>query len=418
MGVLVLGLGLMGCAPADGDGSGKTKLVLSFWGSANELATFKQLVADFEALYPDITVEARHIPQNYFQKIHILMASGLTPDVMMVNSLSLPVYSEHDQFLPLTDLLGTDAFPVERADFYAGALAALSRHGTLYAMPRDVSNLVVYVNKRMFEQAGVPLPPRNWTLDQMRQTARRMTRDVNHDGHPEQFGMSFYAKPPLFWLPFVWSEGGRLLADDLHTLAIDRPETINALQAYADLRGNEPVAPRRIDTGAVTMSQLFIQEKLAMMVNGRWMVPALRQQVGFDWDVWPFPRGRQGSVVGIDASGYAIAKQTQHKAEALKLVAFLSSRSAQARWTESGLIIPARLDVAESNLFLAPDQRPAHARVFLEVIASGMPSRTPPQWDEFSEALQLALEPVWEGRTQAHDAVAGSTAELQRILAH
>jgi len=120
--------------------------------------------------------------------------------------------------------------------------------------------------------------------------------------------------------------------------------------------------------------------------------------------------------VGIDASGYAVSAKTPHRSESLALVRFLLSRKAIEKVTESGLIVPARRDVAESAMFLSPDQAPAHGRAFLDVIPDGVPTNTPPRWNELSEALNLALEPVWDGKQDAGAAVKAAKPALQRML--
>jgi multiple sugar transport system substrate-binding protein len=154
-----------------------------------------------------------------------------------------------------------------------------------------------------------------------------------------------------------------------------------------------------------------------MMVNGRWSVPVLREQAKFRWDVVPFPVGPSGkSRVGIDASGYAVSAKTQHPKESVELIEFLLSRKAIEQVTASGLIVPARPDVAESDLFLAPNQAPAHGRAFLDVIADGVPTHTSPRWNELSEELGLALDPVWDGAKTAEVAVKAVKSKLEHLL--
>ncbi len=389
-------------------------LRFSTWGSAEEMVVLNSLLNTFEAKHPHIHIQVLHIPENYFQKLHILIAGGLTPDVVFMNSLSLPVYADNNIFLPLESFLGKPQSPLNQKTFFEPALKALSWKEHLYAIPRDVSDLVVYYNADLFKQAGLLPPKPNWTLQEMLVMAQKLTRDTNGDGVQDQFGISFYAKPPLFWLPFVWSTGGHLFNPGLTQFQLNQPKAVQALQFYGDLRNRWHVAPRLEEVGSATMSQLFLQGKLAMMVSGRWSVPILRKQAKFHWDVVPFPQGNAGSVVGVDASGYAISKVTQHPQESWELVQFLSSHHAQQIFSQSGLIVPARIDVAQSAGFLK--NPPAHGRYFISVIAQGQPSHTPVRWDEISEELDLALEPVWEGTTTAKQAIESVSPKIEKLL--
>ena len=71
------------------------KEVIQFasWGSQSEIAILKPIIAEYERKNSDVKIEFMHIPQNYFQKIHLLLASNMAPDVIFMNNLYLPVYA-------------------------------------------------------------------------------------------------------------------------------------------------------------------------------------------------------------------------------------------------------------------------------------------------------------------------------------
>ena len=68
------------------------EITFSSWGSVTEVGIIKNIISNFEKENPDIKVNFIHIPQNYFQKIHLLFASNTPPDVIFINNLYLPVY--------------------------------------------------------------------------------------------------------------------------------------------------------------------------------------------------------------------------------------------------------------------------------------------------------------------------------------
>ncbi|WP_373533089.1 sugar ABC transporter substrate-binding protein [Vampirovibrio sp.] len=421
LGVLVFGLFLSSCQrPTEKT----TRIQLSTWGSAQEVSVLKSILKDFEHTHPGISVDLLHIPENYYQKLHILVAGDMAPDVIFTNSISFPIYASQGIFRDLRPLLAAQSADSDLAEtqFYPQALTAFSWQPPsgpkiLAALPRDISNVVIFYNRDLFAKAGLPEPKAGWNWEEFRETADRLTVDHNLDGDPDQFGFSFYSTPPLFWLPFVWSAGGTLFSDDLQRFTLEQPKAVAGLRFYADLRTKWHVAPKKVESGGATMSQLFMQQKLAMMVNGRWSVPVLREQAPFQWDVAPLPVGPSGkSAVGLDASGYAIAAKSKHPQESFELIRYLLSPSAMKKVTASGLIVPARRDVAESDVFLSPGQAPAHAQVFLDSISHGVPSHTPARWNEIAEELGLALEPVWDGQEDAAHAMRGLKPKVDRLL--
>lgn len=402
--------------------SDKTVLRFSTWGSAEELKVLNRLVEQFEVANPQIDVQVLHVPDQYFQKLHILIAADMAPDVMFTNSLYVPVYSAYGVFADLTPYVTQAKGLIKADDFYPQALTACtgrvqsSRKSILAAIPRDISNLVVFYNRNLFDKAHQPFPQPNWTWDEFLKTSHALTVDQDKDGHPEQFAIGFNRTPPLFWLPYVWSAGGDLFNPDLTKPLFEEASVIKGLQFYADWRNRYHIAPTQKEAGQATMSQLFLQEKTAMMVSGRWSVPVFRKQAQFDWDVVPLPQGPAGSRTGIDASGFAMSSKTPNPKAAWQLISFLSSQKASQAYAESGLIVPARLDVALSDTFLNPAEKPAHSRVFLDVIAKGVPTHTPPRWNEISEMLGVALDPVWDGLKTPKEALNPLSAQIQPLL--
>lgn len=356
-----------------------TVIQFASWGSKSEIDILKPLLEDFETQNPDIKIEFMHIPQNYFQKIHLLFASNTSPDVIFINNLFLPVYANAGV---LEDLSGTD---INRNDFYEKSLESLSWNGKLFAVPRDVSNLVIYYNKDLFKSAGIAYPANDWTFDDFLTAAKKLTH------RPDIFGISF-EEDSLFYLPYLMSEGGGILSDDLSRLTIDEPASQKGLKFYADLRKKYHVAPQKSESASATMAQMFLQGRLAMHLSGRWLVPKYREEAVFEWDVAPFPKGDAGSVVPMDASGWAISKTSKHKPEALKLIKFLSSKNSIEKLTKSGLIIPARKDCANSVL---NEKKPANSQVFIDVINTSKPTPVSVNYNEINDKIKEFTEKIF-----------------------
>ena len=364
--LMFAGLILCGCTSKDN----RTVIQFASWGSKSEIDILIPLLTKFEEQNPDIKVDFMHIPQNYFQKIHLLFASRKAPDVIFVNNLYLPVYANAGVLEPLT---------VEGEEYFPQALNALCWHGVLYAVPRDVSNLAIYYNKDIFDKYGVKYPDANWTFDDFLHTAQKLTRDGI-------FGISF-EEEALFFLPYLMSEGGGILSDDLSKEIIDTPQSQKGLNFYADLRKKYHVAPMKSESASATMAQMFLQEKLAMQLSGRWLTPKYTSDAKFSWDVVRFPKGDAGSIVPLDASGWAISKDSKNKAAALRLINFLSSRESSIEFIKSGLIVPARQDVKDEFLNSAKG-----SQTFRNIISTSKPTPVSVNYNEVLDKLSEKLE--------------------------
>ena len=182
------------------------------------------------------------------------------------------------------------------------------------------------------------------------------------------------------------SNGGGILPDGINT-----KETQDSINFYADLRKKYHVAPLKSESASATMGQMFLQGKLAMYVSGRWMVPKLREDADFDWDIVKFPSGNSGSIVPLDASGWAVSKSSKHKAEAKKLINYLSSKENSEKFATSGLIVPARKDAANSKYFL-DGKNPKNSQIFLEIIETSQPTPVTVNYNEILDNLKQSTE--------------------------
>lgn len=311
--ILVLCLILLLCGCVKKDQTAET-IKFATWGSASEMAILKPIITNFENNNPGVKVDLMHIPQNYFQKIHLLFASNLEPDVVFINNLNLPVYAS--RLTPVN---------IDKSKYYKQSIEALSYNGQIYAVPRDVSTLVIFYNKELFDKAGLAYPDKDWNIYDMVSVARKLTTDT-------QYGIG-YEEDMYYALPYILTMGGNIYP----------PEKVSeqkGLIYYKKLANQYNYAPSKSEVGSKTLAQLFLEEKIAMHLSGRWLVPKYSETAKFRWGVVNFP-----GIVPCDASGWAVSKNSKHKETALKFVEYLSSKENINKMTQSGLIVPARLDV-------------------------------------------------------------------------
>lgn len=393
----------------------KITIKFSSWGSESEVAIIKPVLKEFEAENPSINVEFIHIPNNYFQKLHLLAASNLMPDVVFINNIDGVVFEKNNILSDLSKYLKNDRLISEK-DFFKNSLNAFNSENKLYAIPRDISNLVIYYNKDIFDKYHIKYPAKNWTFDDFLHTAKRLTKDLDNDGKIDQFGIGF-ENQSLFWLPFLWSNSGGITDQDLKKILLDKPESINAIRFYADLRNKYHVAPTSSEAGSASMSQLFMQQKIVMQINGRWCVPRFRKDLKFRWNIAKFPAGKAGSIVDADASGWAISKNSAHPEQAWKLIRFLASKKVCENFTKDGLIVPARIDVANSDIFLDKSQAPENSRLFIDIIPESKPTPVAENYQEMMDIINARMEYIWNGEKSPEQAINKDLVkELKKLL--
>lgn len=373
------------------------KIVLKFssWGSESEVSIIKPLIKDFEDKNPDIKIEFVHIPQNYFQKLHLLFASNLSPDVIFVNNINAVVYADAGLFENLKPYIESDDF--DKNDFFPPSFEALSYNGIIYAVPRDISNLVIFYNKDIFDKCKIPYPSSNWDSQEFLNKAIAIKKCSGKWA----FG---FDKKSVFWLPFLWSNGGGLLSKDGKTVLLDRPESIEGIRFYSDLKNKYHLSPNDAQQGSLSNSQLFSHQEIAMQLSGHWSVPFFSENLKFNWGVAPFPRFKKGSIVDADASGWAISRSSLHKKQAWRFIKFMSSKDSIEKMTQSGLIIPSRISVAYSEVFLKTSGlEEDSSKVFIDAIKTGMATPANKNYQEILDLTHKRLELLFNGKKDASE---------------
>ena len=358
--LMMLSLLMCGCSRQEGE-----EITFSSWGSVSEVKILKNVINDFEAKNPDINVKFIHIPQNYFQKIHLLFASNTAPDVIFINNLYLPVYES--KLEDLTEL-------IKKEDFYPQAIEGLSYEGKVLAIPRDVSNLVFYVNKDILKKQGISFPKESWTLEDLVEILDKVSSN-------ERYGVSY--EDDIYWvLPYLnYFGGGILYSDD--DLIIDTDKSQKGIDFYKSLK-NKGYAPTKAQVGSSTLAQMFLNGKICFYLSGRWMYPKISETADFDWAVINFPYGEVPAP--CDSSGWAISKSSQHKESAYKFVKYISSKESIDAFTDTGLIVPARIDSSQKL-----NSTNHNENVFLGVVKNSKKTQVNKNYKKITDEINLKL---------------------------
>lgn len=347
----------------------KPSITFSVFGDPAEFAAYENLVAVFHEVHPDIEVQLQHIPgqNNYRQRLAAAFSSGEPPDVMLLNYRRFGTFSAQEGLEPLTHYLAKSEV-ISESDFFQPVIESFYLEDELWCIPQNVSSLVVYYNKDLFDAAGIPYPTNEWTHDDFLAAARQLTQDTEGNGTIDQYGAGI--APNIFRLaPIIWQFGGQLVDDLDHPirLMLDSPESLAAFQWFVDLQVKEQVVPDAVAESAESSESRFLNGRLAMYFNSRRGVPTYRTISNFDWNVAPLPRGEQSAGI-LHSDGYCMAQRTENKEAAWTFIEFANSTIGQTIVAASGRTVPSLIEVAESEAFLSPNLLPANSRVYIDTI--------------------------------------------------
>ena len=210
-------------------------------------------------------------------------------------------------------------------------------------------------------------------LDELILYAQKATKDG-------VYGLSH--EKGIYWaLPYLRTFGGGLLNEKLEDI-ISSNESVEGIDFYNSLVKKYNISPSDSQVGSLTQAQMFLNGKIVFYLSGRWMYPKIKEKANFNWAVINFPYGKSPQY--CDVSGWVISKDSKHKNSALKFVEFLSSEKSSKYFTETGLIVPARIEAAKLL-----NNNEHNEKVFLNVIKKSQNTPTNKDYKKIIDKINL-----------------------------
>jgi multiple sugar transport system substrate-binding protein len=349
--------------------SGESKQVLRIasWGSAGDDSLAAQIeretLAEFERQNPGIEIQVENTPGSgeYARKMMLAYVAGAEPDVLRLDASSAAVFINNNVLQDLTPFIQTDPeFKLD--DFYPNVVDIARKDGKLYAIPVDFTPMVMYLNVKLFKEAGVPLPKAGWTWTDFRQKAKELTSK-------DSYGFVFSNWMPG-WIMWFWNNGADVFGPDMEAQgAANSSEAVEAVTFLRDLIEKDRSSPS-LSQMAAEGASLFPNGKAAMEISGHWNLVSLANAPGIkltDVMVVPLPVAKKGtpSVTALYESGWSIPRRAKNRDLAWKFIKYYTSRAVQEKVQQSGIGICARKDVAEAR---ANNER---EKAFVAIVPSG-----------------------------------------------
>ena len=273
-------------------------------------------IAAFNEVFPNVKVEMIDVdPIN----LKALQAAGTPPDLFRVEAPTVPPLVAQGQLMDLTTPLSevgiTGDTTFKSADLYLV-------DGKRYGAPNDWSpDFNVYVNNKLFEAAGIPVPdpsvPLSW--QEFAELAKQLTISDGTTTSQFGFGGAWDTFGPARVVSTAVAEGGKTLyAEDQESInLVSNPDAMDALEIMADMAKagymHSPANPSASWSG-----DEFTKGTIAMISYGYWYNSFLNKgdtAVGFDYTVLPAPYWKsEANRINptITGTGYVMSSKTKN----------------------------------------------------------------------------------------------------------
>lgn len=306
-----------------------------------------QLIENFEAANPDITVKHTTFPYaDYQTRVVAAKVAGQGPDVVQL------FYGWLDQFVAggLIQPLDPAVFPHDaiEADFFP-IVSAMKRGDDYYGLPTAVRSLALFYNKAIFAEAGLEAPQ---NLEELLAAAEATTkRDGSGNITSAGITMDMAGQDHHWWREVLIRQNGGEPYDAEGNVAYDSEAGAAALKFYTDLQTEHNVGL----VGFMDEGQAAFRAGLAAMtIDGTFRLGAFADNP-FEWGVVELPadaNGLRSNYSSYFANAIGATAEGEELEAAQKFLQYISSPEAMEIWLDVVGELPARREVAltEANL--------------------------------------------------------------------
>lgn len=326
--------------PADAEG---VELRFTFYADGNEADVMQALLDDFMAENPGINVVLDVVPYATIdEQLPVQVETGEGPDLARITNFG--AYA--GALLDLREHLEDSSY--YEASFPVPILEAMGYGG----FPDGLSVTGPYVNKTLFDQAGIELLGEGATWDEWAEVAQQVAEATG-----VQYAISVDRTGHRFAGPAM-SMGAQLFDDEMN-FTVDTPgfrEFSETLKGWHD-DGITPPEVWLVGDSLNSCIDFFKSGELVMCMSGSWQINGLANDVGdaFDWVVVPNPTGDGGSTGVAGGAAFAAFGDTENPAEVAKLLEFLMQAENYDEYVSQVLFLPANSEVASAGVDFQTD---------------------------------------------------------------
>lgn len=365
-------------------------------------AILDSLLLVFSASHPEVTCsQVYYETEELRSNFQIASLGGSGPDLVYGPSDQVGPFSVMRLVAPLEGLL-----PGEFLEGFVPEGLVWSK-GHLYQVGDQIGNHLHLV----YNKALIDTPPAN--TDQMIELAKSLTRDEDHDGRADYYGLAWNFEEPFFFVPFLGGFGGWVMNENAEP-TLDTPATVAAFTFMKALKFTHRILPPECDYD--TADALFKEGRAAMIINGPWSW-AEYLEMGMDMGIALIPKVSETglwSTPMVSPQGYSlnVNLQGERRNRALELLMYLTSDEVQLAYSKVMKTIPSRIGALSSPVVIGDEL----LKISMEQARVGKPMPVEPELRAIWDALRPNYQSVLNGTKSPQRAAAEAQADAEKMI--
>jgi multiple sugar transport system substrate-binding protein len=393
-----------------------TPVTITVWHgqTADAAKVMEALAADYHRIHPNVTVTVApgaSTTDELKQKIAAGFVAGTYPDASYVYGSWAGELAGSGRVLDVSEwtkepAVGWDGLP-------AAARATATVDGKVFGVPAIVGNLAVIYNKALFDAAALAYPSPDWTWDDFRATASRLT-NAERKIYGTAYSVAGNEDTTWHLWPLLWQNGGQILNDDQSAVAYNSSEGVRALETLRAMAVDDK--SMYLDQTGEKYGPLFLDGRIGMQISGPWNLYDLQQRKT-DYGVVALPgtNGDHQTVSGADLWALFDHQDPARARAVFDFTTWLTQPEQDARWNIGLGNLPLREAEKSSAAFAQFATDYPGGPAFVDNLANAKQSRpTVAGYDEISQRLGAEIAKVLQGvetPQQGLDAAAAASAD-------
>lgn len=379
----------------------------------------QQIVTNFEATYPGVTVNWEDQPWDQLQdKTRNAFAAGEAPDVINLSPAWLGEFAEAELLMDMDAALAE--YPDVRAQYVDGAFNTATFNGVSYQIPwyLGLSNFLGY-NSEILEELDIAVEdlPTNW--DEL-YTFAEMVRETS-EGDYYGLSINFGGGTERNLLPYLLYNDVSVYENGEVTL--DPAAAADDLQLWVDFVQNDLVPRESINEDHRQMVERFANGETAVIMIAPHLLRLVDEnnpEVYANMGVAPGITGTTG-LNAVDVQSLVVPANSEYPNAALALATFITNAEAQAAFAKEVGIFPSNLGSYEDPFFQTTEEGNPVSSIrplaFDYVVSAENRTITFPNDAEVQQAIVDAQNAALLGELTPEEALAELAADIAELTA-
>jgi multiple sugar transport system substrate-binding protein len=356
------------------------KTTLRIWAMGREGEVLSQLIAGFEKEHPEIHVEVQQIPWTAaHEKLLTAYVGESTPDIAMLGNTWVPEFVALNSLAPLDSFVARSK-EIRRDDFFPGIWKTNVVNGKTYGVPWYVDTKLIFYRTDLLAKAGYKTFPTTWA--DWVTAMKKMKSQMSARQFPLLMPTNEWPQP----VDFALEAGSTILRDGGRYGAFEEPAFRKGFDYYIGFYRQGLASP--VSTSQVSnLFQEFERGNIAMFISGPWYIGELKNRLDSSvqnkWSTAPMPGINGLGVSMAGGSSLSLFAASQHRAEAWKVMEYLSRPQLELEFYKLTGDLPPRISAWQDSA-LANNK---YARAFSTQLERVMPLPQVPEWEEIATTI-------------------------------